>query len=126
MPSFGVLEGYEIANLVRLGLVSALRETHASPVQAAILDTTDGPSLAGADVEVHSPPQPGRNHPPHHPPGRQHPVMNASNETSIDSAQRIDLLLAFIKWSGLHLLQAALTALLHEQPRRSLRVLITV
>ena len=60
--------------------------------------------------------------------------MNASGEPSvdqtlihsIDSAQRIDLLVAFIKWSGLRLLQPALTAFLQTLPRRSLRVLTTV
>lgn len=61
-------------------------------------------------------------------------LVNASGEPSvgqaliheIPSAQRIDLLCAFIKWSGLRLLQPALTAFLQAQPRRSLRVLTTV
>jgi len=61
-------------------------------------------------------------------------LVNASGEPSvgqaliyeIPSAQRIDLLCAFIKWSGLRLLQPALTEFLQAQPRRSLRVLTTV
>lgn len=61
-------------------------------------------------------------------------LVNASGEPSvgqaliheIPSAQRIDLLCAFIKWSGLRLLQPALFAFLQAQPRRSLRVLTTV
>ncbi len=61
-------------------------------------------------------------------------LVNASGEPSvgqaliheIPSAQRIDLLCAFIKWSGLRLLQPALSAFLQAQPRRQLRVLTTV
>ena len=61
-------------------------------------------------------------------------LVNASGEPSvgqaliheIPSAQRIDLLCAFIKWSGLRLLQPALSEFLQSQPRRSLRVLTTV
>ncbi len=61
-------------------------------------------------------------------------LVNASGEPSvgqaliheIPSAQRIDLLCAFIKWSGLRLLQPALSAFLQAQPRRPLRVLTTV
>jgi superfamily II DNA or RNA helicase len=61
-------------------------------------------------------------------------LVNASGEPSvgqaliheIPSAQRIDLLCAFIKWSGLRLLQPALSEFLQVQPRRSLRVLTTV
>jgi HKD family nuclease len=61
-------------------------------------------------------------------------LVNASGEPSvgqaliheIPSAQRIDLLCAFIKWSGLRLLQPALFAFLQAQPRRQLRVLTTV
>jgi superfamily II DNA or RNA helicase len=61
-------------------------------------------------------------------------LVNASGEPSvgqaliheIPSAQRIDLLCAFIKWSGLRLLQPALAAFLQAQPSRSLRVLTTV
>ena len=61
-------------------------------------------------------------------------LVNASGEPSvgqaliheIPSAQRINLLCAFIKWSGLRLLQPALSAFLQSQPRRQLRVLTTV
>ena len=61
-------------------------------------------------------------------------LVNASGEPSvgqaliheIPSAQRIDLLCAFIKWSGLRLLQPALSEFLQTQPRRQLRVLTTV
>jgi superfamily II DNA or RNA helicase len=61
-------------------------------------------------------------------------LVNASGEPSvgqaliheIPSAQRIDLLCAFIKWSGLRLLQPALFEFLQAQPRRQLRVLTTV
>ena len=61
-------------------------------------------------------------------------LVNASGEPSVGqalihevpSAQRIDLLCAFIKWSGLRLLQPALSAFLQAQPRRQLRVLTTV
>ncbi len=61
-------------------------------------------------------------------------LVNASGEPKvgqaliheIPSAQRIDLLCAFIKWSGLRLLQPALSEFLQAQPRRSLRVLTTV
>ncbi len=61
-------------------------------------------------------------------------LVNASGEPSvgqaliheIPSAQRIDLLCAFIKWSGLRLLQPALSEFLQAQPRRPLRVLTTV
>jgi superfamily II DNA or RNA helicase len=61
-------------------------------------------------------------------------LVNASGEPSvgqaliheIPSAQRVDLLCAFIKWSGLRLLQPALAEFLQAQPRRQLRVLTTV
>ena len=61
-------------------------------------------------------------------------LVNASGEPSvgqaliheIPSAQRIDLLCAFIKWSGLRLLQPALSEFLQAQPHRPLRVLTTV
>ncbi len=61
-------------------------------------------------------------------------LVNASGEPSvgqaliheIPSAQRIDLLCAFIKYSGLRLLQPALSAFLQAQPSRPLRVLTTV
>ena len=61
-------------------------------------------------------------------------LVNASGEPSvgqaliheIPSAQRIDLLCAFIKYSGLRLLQPALSAFLQATPRRALRVLSTV
>jgi len=61
-------------------------------------------------------------------------LVNASGEPSvgqaliheIPSAQRIDLLCAFIKYSGLRLLQPALSEFLQAQPRRQLRVLTTV
>lgn len=61
-------------------------------------------------------------------------LVNASGEPSVGqalihevpSAQRIDLLCAFIKWSGLRLLQPALSEFLQAQPCRSLRVLTTV
>lgn len=61
-------------------------------------------------------------------------LVNASGEPSvgqaliheIPSAQRIVLLCAFIKWSGLRLLQPALSEFLQSQPRRQLRVLTTV
>jgi hypothetical protein len=61
-------------------------------------------------------------------------LVNASCEPSvgqaliheIPSAQRIDLLCAFIKWSGLRLLQPALSEFLQAQSRRPLRVLTTV
>ena len=57
-------------------------------------------------------------------------LVNASGETSvgqaliheIPSAQRIVLLCAFIKWSGLRLLQPALNKFLQAHPSRSLRV----
>lgn len=59
--------------------------------------------------------------------------MNARSEStgtqalihSIHSAQQIDMLFAFIKWKGLHLLQAAQTAFRDAQPRRLLCVFIT-
>lgn len=61
-------------------------------------------------------------------------LVNASGEPSVGqalihevpSAQRIDLLCAFIKWSGLRLLQPALSEFLQAQPSRLLRVLTTV
>jgi superfamily II DNA or RNA helicase len=61
-------------------------------------------------------------------------LVNAGGEPSvgqaliheIPSAQQVDLLCAFIKWSGLRLLQPALSAFLQAQPSRSLRVLTTV
>lgn len=61
-------------------------------------------------------------------------LVNASGEPrvgqalihEIPSAQRIDLLCAFIKYSGLRLLQPALTEFLQAQPRPQLRVLTTV
>ena len=57
-------------------------------------------------------------------------LVNASGEPSvgqaliheIPSAQRIDLFCAFIKWSGLRLLQPALNEFLQAHPSRSLRV----
>jgi hypothetical protein len=59
--------------------------------------------------------------------------MNARSEStvaqalihSIHCAQQNDMLFAFIKWKGLHLLQAAQTALRDAQSRNLLRVFIT-
>ncbi|MCP9835450.1 MULTISPECIES: DUF3427 domain-containing protein [unclassified Cyanobium] len=61
-------------------------------------------------------------------------LVNASGEPSVGqalihevpSAQRIDLLCAFIKWSGLRLLQPALSEFLQAPARRPMRVLTTV
>ena len=61
-------------------------------------------------------------------------LVNAGGEPSvgqaliheIPSAQRIDLLCAFIKYSGLRLMQPALSTFLQASPRRQLRVLTTV
>ncbi len=60
-------------------------------------------------------------------------LVNASGEPSvgqaliheIPSAQRIDLLCVFIKYSGLRLLQPAFREFLQTQPRRQLRELTT-
>jgi hypothetical protein len=53
------------------------------------------------------------------------PSMGQALIHSNPSAQQIGLLYAFIKSSGLRLLQPALTEFLQSQPRRPLRVLTT-
>lgn len=53
-PLFGLLQEYEISNLVRLGLIKSVRETYALPVQMIIQNEPDEPVLlAESDVRLH-------------------------------------------------------------------------
>jgi hypothetical protein len=54
LPSFGLLQEYEISNLVRLGLIKSIRETYALPLQMLIRNEPDERFLlAESDVNLH-------------------------------------------------------------------------
>jgi len=91
--------------------VTVLREIRALPRGAALSGTTPQPlvPLSSADLLVNA---------------RGEPSIGAAIEREIHSADRIDLLCAFIRWNGLRTLRPALEG--HRQAGRPLRVITTV
>ena len=88
-----------------------LREVRALTRGAALSGTTPQPlvPLSAADLLVNA---------------RGEPSIGAAIEREIHSADRIDLLCAFIRWNGLRTLRPALEG--HRQAGRPLRVITTV
>lgn len=91
--------------------LTVLREVRALARGAALSGTIPQPliPLAVADLMVNA---------------RGEPSVGAAIEREIHSADRIDLLCAFIRWNGLRTLRPALEA--HRQAARPLRVITTV
>jgi superfamily II DNA or RNA helicase/HKD family nuclease len=91
--------------------LTVLREVRTLTRGAALSGTTPQPlvPLSAADLLVNA---------------RGEPSVGAAIEREIHSADRIDLLCAFIRWNGLRTLRPALEA--HCQAGRSLRVITTV
>jgi superfamily II DNA or RNA helicase/HKD family nuclease len=91
--------------------LAVLREVRALSRGAALATATPQPlvPLSAADLLVNA---------------RGEPSVGAAIEREIHSADRIDLLCAFIRWNGLRTLRPALEA--HRQAGRPLRVITTV
>jgi superfamily II DNA or RNA helicase/HKD family nuclease len=91
--------------------LAVLREVRALSRGAALATATPQPlvPLTAADLLVNA---------------RGEPSVGAAIEREIHSADRIDLLCAFIRWNGLRTLRPALEA--HRQAGRPLRVITTV
>jgi superfamily II DNA or RNA helicase/HKD family nuclease len=91
--------------------LTVLREVRALTRGAALAGATPRPlvPLSAADLMVNA---------------RGEPSVGAAIEREIHSADRIDLLCAFIRWNGVRTLRPALEA--HRQAGRPLRVITTV
>lgn len=91
--------------------LTVLREVRALTRGAALSEATPQPlvPLSAADLLVNA---------------RGEPSVGAAIEREIHSADRIDLLCAFIRWNGLRTLRPALEC--HRQAGRPLRVITTV
>ena len=91
--------------------MTVLREVRALSRGAAFSATTPQPlvPLSSADLLVNA---------------RGEPSVGAAIEREIHSADRIDLLCAFVRWNGLRTLRPALEG--HRQAGRPLRVITTV
>ena len=91
--------------------LTVLREVRAITRGAALSETTPRPlvPLSAADLLVNA---------------RGEPSVGAAIEREIHSANRIDLLCAFIRWNGLRTLRPALED--HRQAGRPFRVITTV